>query len=506
VAVLFVAHPLHTEAVSNIKGRDEIITLLLSLLSCLLLWWAVVEQKGTKWLVLSGVSLFLALMSKENAIAFVALAPLSLWVFGGVDASKALKSAFPLLIGAAAFLLLRHNAIGWQYTQQQMELMNNPFLKLENGQWVVFSGSERLGTIMLTLLKYLLLFVWPYPLTHDYYPRHIDITTMANPMALSGLLVYGVLIFFAFRVFKQKSVLAFGVGLYLATLFVVSNIIFPIGTNMGERFVFMPSLGLCLVGVMLLFGQGKETGFRFDTLRYGILGIVVVVFAFLTINRNTAWKDDFTLFTTDVLTSPRSAKLQNACAGAKVNEAVKLKTDDPRRSQLLSEATEHAKAAVDIHPTYRNAWTILGHSYYYNNKFDDAIKAYETAQAYDPSFIESKNGLTLAYRDRGKQAGEREGNLDAALGWLKKAFDRDPKDAETLRLLGVANGIKGNGAEAVRFFKLAVDLQPDNPAALYDYGVSLIQTGNVADGKRYQQKALEINPNLLQERSARSGQ
>ena len=53
--------------------------------------------------------------------------------------------------------------------------MNNPFLKIEGNQWVPFSGAEKMATIFYTLGYYIKLLLVPHPLTHDYYPRHIDI-------------------------------------------------------------------------------------------------------------------------------------------------------------------------------------------------------------------------------------------------------------------------------------------------------------------------------------------
>jgi len=79
-SLLFITHPIHTEAVSNIKGRDEIMTLLGALAALYFSFRAYYEQKNI-WLILSGLVFFLGLLAKENAITFLAVAPLAFYFF-----------------------------------------------------------------------------------------------------------------------------------------------------------------------------------------------------------------------------------------------------------------------------------------------------------------------------------------------------------------------------------------------------------------------------------------
>jgi protein O-mannosyl-transferase len=497
-ATLFTVHPLHTEAVANIKGLDEIVTLLGCLGAAYLSWKAHIENKGIKYDIAAGVVFFLAFMSKENAVAWVALVPLSLRVFAAAPWEKVIKSAIPYIAGFAAFMVLRINAIGWQTNNNKkkvMELMNNPFLKIENNQWVDFSDSEKMGTVFLSLGYYLKLFLFPYQLSHDYYPRQIATTTLANPGALISLLIYGGLIYVAFQVFKKSSVISYGIAIYLSTLFVVSNIVFPIGTNMGERFVFMPSVGLCLALVGLLSLGWKEQKFKLNMNSIAIIGLVSLLFAGKTVLRNPDWKDDYTLFTTDVKVSENSAKLQNACGGAKFNKAV-TSADTIGRFALLTESVAHTQKAVEIHPTYRNAYTIMGHSLTSLGRLDEAIKAYERSMAIDAKFPENMKGLAVAYRERGKYAGERENNLPKALEFINKSYAINAKDPETIRLMAVALAFSGQDDKALPFFKQAVEIDPKNPSLLFDCGLAHIKNGFVAEGQEMQKRAVAMDPKL----------
>ena len=105
-SLLFLAHPLHTEAVANIKGRDEIMTLLGSLGA---LWFTLkyLDTKKAKFLVYSSLSLFLGLLSKENAITFLAIIPITVYYFTNHNLKSNFKSLLPLLLVSGVFLLIR---------------------------------------------------------------------------------------------------------------------------------------------------------------------------------------------------------------------------------------------------------------------------------------------------------------------------------------------------------------------------------------------------------------
>ncbi|MEN9415761.1 MAG: hypothetical protein RLZ62_2065, partial [Bacteroidota bacterium] len=155
-ALLFAAHPIHTEVVANIKGCDEIVTLLGSLGTlCLIL--KSFDSGESKWNILAGIVFFLTCLSKENAAAFVVVVPLALWFFrnpGNDGKPSVLKASIPVFVAFLAFFIVRGTILHWRFGGAPMELMNNPFLKIEGTQWVPFSPAEKLATIFYTLWRY----------------------------------------------------------------------------------------------------------------------------------------------------------------------------------------------------------------------------------------------------------------------------------------------------------------------------------------------------------------
>lgn len=490
VCLIFVAHPIHTEAVANIKGRDEIMALLGSIIA---LWssFKYSHTKEKKWLLLVLVSFFCALMSKENAITFLAVVPLAYFFFRRKNLINSFKAVWPFALSTFVFLVIRTAVLGFDFGSESMELMNNPFLKLQGTSWIPFSGPEKLATIIFTLGKYLQLFIWPHPLCHDYYPRAVELMDFSNWQVLVSLALYIAIIGLIAFFWTRDRIISFGLLFFICTLSIVSNLVFPIGTNMSERFLFMPSAGLALVLGRLLFKYlpNEKTALMVSL-------VIALGLGAKTILRNPVWKDDFTLFTSDVKTNPQSAKLLNAAGGSLSTEASKLE-DSTKRTQMLEEAISYLKEAVKIHPTYKNAYLLLGNSHYYLNRFEPAISYYETALKLDPQFNDVKKNLPIVLRDAGRHYGEQKQDLQRSESYLLRSYALNENDPETARLLGIVNGMKGNHQKAITYFEQVVKLNPKAAGGYANLATAYKSLGDEANATINFNKAIEIDPNVL---------
>ena len=486
-ALLFAAHPIHTEAVANIKGRDEIMTLLGSLAA---VWFSLkaFENGGFKNQIIAFALFFIALLSKENAITFVVITPMIYWFFLKTDTFTAIKQAIPFLAAAVLFMILRGAVIGNQFGGEQMELMNNPFLKLVGNTYVPFDFSEKFATITYTLGKYVQLLIFPHPLTHDYYPRHIGIMSFGDWQVLLSIAVYVGLFALILRGLKNRSLISFGIAFFLITLSIVSNIVFPVGTNMAERFMFMPSLGFCLVLAVLLAKLGSkdiETGVTRQGL--GVIFVIVALFSLKTFTRNTAWKDNYTIFTTDIETSPNSAKLQTSVGGEMI-EHFKNSPNTIEKKAKITEAIGHLNKALEIHPTMKNPYLLMGNGYFYLQDFDKAIDSYNTALKLDPQFKDAKTNLALVYREGGKMVGQQQNNLPKSIEYLSKAIELDPTDVVAMSYLGTAYGMSNQPQKLIDVLTKSLAIRYDKQDAI-NISVAYRQLGNVVKAVEYEQMA-----------------
>lgn len=493
VALLYATHPLHTEAVANIKGRDEIMSMMGSVFA-LYYMLKYIDFKEVKYMIYGCIALFLGLLSKENTITFLAVIPLTLYYFRDIDFKNALAKSAILLLPAILFLMIRSAILGSDFGGTPMELMNNPYLKFVNGSYIPFDMGEKMATIIYTLGKYIQLLIFPHPLTHDYYPRYIDIMSFGDISVIISLIIYVALIWIAISGFRNKNIFSYGAAFYLITLSIVSNIVFPIGTNMSERFMFMPSLGFAII---LVYALQKFVWTKFGKNAFmACIGIVVMLYSVKTISRNFVWESDFKLFQTDVKTSVNSAKVLNAAGGSLTDMAFK-EVDETKKQAMLTEALGYLNKAIQVHPTYKNAYLIMGNAYYYSKDYDNAITAYGNALKIDPDYKDAFTNQAIALREAGKNAGEKENNLQKAETYLLKSLQMAPHDTETLRLLGVLNGIKGNHNEAIKYFESVVAKDQKNANAYLNLSTAQRNAGDAAAAQINLQKALQLDPSIL---------
>jgi tetratricopeptide (TPR) repeat protein len=525
-ALLYTVHPLHTEAVANVKGLDEILALLgalASLYSVLKIVTLSDKQDKKKWSIASVAFFFLALLAKESAITFVAVIPLALWFFTEISVKSILKLTAPLVLTLFVFLGIR-GAVLYQPNKEQAiaeELMNDPFLVLDvNAKYqplvpgsitqklvspnadtfVKMPFMNQLATNLYTYSNYLKLLVVPYPLTVDYYPRHIEIKSFSQISVLFSVIIHLFLLIWALLNTKRKNLIAFGILYYFITFSITSNLLFPIGTNMAERFMFMPSVGFCLVVACIFYALGNKlsqpkTNSGFSKIYVG-LGIIVAVFAALTIMRNFDWKDNFTLFSKDILVSKNSGKLNNDLAGTYILKVVTTKQDKLKEiedlsieekkaavkaievdnTELLNKSITLIQTALQVHPMSNAAWLNMGKAYHFLGQSESnppnvnltylytALAAYEQADYYkgvgmDKTIHEFQ---TLCFLDFGKLMGQKFGDINTAITYFEKAKVLTPDQAETYMLLGTAYSMINNYEKSVENTEKSLSLRPND--------------------------------------------
>jgi tetratricopeptide (TPR) repeat protein len=535
--------------VANIKGRDEILALLFSLVSMI---YAVRYARSgeIKWLVLVVPMFLLAVLSKESAYPLIAVIPLAGFVFFKNTQRKRIMMASGAVLAAGVMgFAIRAAVVGVSF-EESNELMNNPFLEASFG--------EKLATIFFCLGNYLRLLFLPHPLTNDYYPYHVQLHSFGDPIVVVALvlnLVIGMV--GLWLVFSKKHPLGFGILFYFLTISIVSNLVVPVGTFMSERLIFIPSIGFCIALAWLITWTGRKFSalsamefLRKNTVGSFLLLAVLVGYSFKTITRNQDWKDSLTLFTKDVEVSDGSAKAQNAAGGSLFEKAMtfrdtlmaydKQPANEPVKDRLksqfrdhLSQSKLHLLRAVEIYPAYSAAWLTLGNIYYYldNNidsmiisyrrageqasyrnleivanellgtgKFDDAIKSYNELNRVSPQKPEYLVALGRAY-------GQGKNDLTQAMALMDSALAIDPNNAETLKQLGTVHAITAekliasNGdlalateevRTAISLYLRAEKLDPDDPALMRNIALAYQRLNMKAEYEVYMQKARSL--------------
>ena len=484
--LLYTAHPIHTEVVANIKGRDEIMGMLFSILT-LLFSVKYIQKKNSLTLVLTFVSFILALLSKENAITFLAIVPLTLYFFTSAKIKDHATLVAPMLIIAGIYVVLRQKFTGVEISADTTEILNNPFVNASYG--------EQLATVAFTFWEYWRLQIFPHPLTHDYYFNQVPVIGWNSVKAVFPFFLNAAIVGWALLKLKSKNVFSYAILYYFITISIVSNILFTVGIAMNERFVFMSSLAFCIMLALALVKLGnyiKEKSWQSSevlnpSVTMGIVALILVGYSAKTFSRNLDWKNDFTLFAADYKNSPNSAKVKNSYGGELVTQSDKVA--EPLKTEYLKKAEKALGEALKIYPTYLNALLLMGNAKY--KLYDSVPEAkyyYEQTIRLKPDYFEGNFnlGCVLIAKNYAKES----------IPYFRKALIKGAEKYEVWFNTGDAYFKTNNADSAIYFYQGAIRLKPDLGAAYYKIGLSYARYKNdYVNGFANLNKAIELEPN-----------
>jgi tetratricopeptide (TPR) repeat protein len=393
--LLFALHPVHSEAVTGIVGRAELLAALFLLAALHLharsyVLGGLVPRTGR---LLALGCFALALLSKESVVvgpALVLLVDAVGWLRRGrpPDARElrgSLATAALYAAVVAAVLGVRLAVLG--------RLGGSPVLEV--GLLFGEPLATRLFTGLEILAVYLRLLLFPLTLSADYSLRQVPVLdSLAHPAALVGLaaaLALPVALVWAWR--RRAAPLFFGLGFFAVSYALVSNLLTPIGVLVAERLLYLPSLGFCCALAWAwerldarLRGPG---GARVHPVTAAALALVLALYGARTIVRNQDWRDELTLFAASVESSPASA-------AAHYNYASTLyqKRNDP------AGAVPHLERALEIRPKFLPAHLNLVMAYLQLARYDEARAAAERGLALFPGNPQLVERLAAAERMR----------------------------------------------------------------------------------------------------------
>jgi tetratricopeptide (TPR) repeat protein len=471
-ALLFAVHPIHTESVTWISGRTDVMCGFFLFLSFLLYLYSR-QREGWGYLVGSLVAFFLALLCKEMAVTLPAVIVLYALAFseapwrgrwremGQTRLGRAVWDALPYLAVVVLYLAIRWAALGVLFASE------------ERTQGLLGLGAGLGGLVDTLLLSskvvalYLRLLVLSYPLN--------ALRLVSDVEAASGFLTWlsvGVIVAvlgLGVLAWWRARVVAFGIFFFFIAVLPVSWL-FPVGDMVAERFLYIPSLAVCLVAAVF----GIWLWRRQRAVATTLLVLLALTWAGLTFARNADWRDGLTFWSKTVAASPRSTVARNH-----------LGLEFYYR-QRYDTAIAEFEQALEIDAEDDDAYNNLATVYYAQERYEEAEAAFQQALALAPDQALLHYNLGAVY--------ERLDDPETAIAAYQTALNLDPYLESAHLNLGLLYNRQERWAEAIFMFERLLDIHPDSLEAHNGLGMVYLQLGIYPQAIYEFDQALQIYP------------
>ncbi|KAB1065691.1 tetratricopeptide repeat protein [Salibacter halophilus] len=518
IALIFLAHPLHTEVVANVKGRDELFAFF-GFALCQFSFSKQIEKRSINYLVLGIVAFLFALFSKESAVTYSFIIPLLMFLHPKVSLKKTLPFLMILLPLSLIFMFWRNHIIDSMpnpVDEGNFNLLNNPIAATAD-------SSLRWGSTFHLQLIYLKKLIFPFELIHDYSYNQIPLVKMTSWQGILGLLVLLSLVAASVWGLIKKNILGICAAIYLSSILVASQIAMPIGVQFAERLLFLAVLPFSIAVVMVLHRLITKSKNQFsvkDQKKLAVVSLVVcVVFSFKTIGRNQDWKNNLTLYGADVEKASQSARA-NYNYGTELQGQAFLLSDEQQMQQTLRESEKYLKKAIEIYPDYIDAYNNLGMTLKGLRNYSEAADVYRECIQLDPGYSKGYYNLGAVYFDSEQyekcmivlkeyvkfkpnnsqayfimaQAAEAQQDFEKAILFAKQSLDVNPNQLDVLNALGILYGKSGQSQLAANTFTQALQINPQRIDIWMNLAFAYHKMGDTQKEIETLEKVLQIQP------------
>ncbi len=462
ITLIFMAHPVHTEVVANIKSRDEILALLFSLLS-LQVYLNYLKTNSTKYLFVSGAYFILGFLSKESALSFAGV--LALVIFYAHKNSDNLKQMrhlwFPVLLFFIAFIILKlsMNSSNGKETSQGAGIFYESGI-LGNSFFYTDLMNQKIANALLLLILYLKNFLWPVQQLYFYGFNQIPVAHWQDAIVLTSLLLHLFLIYLSIYYYKKKPEISFGLCFYFIGISFYLHVFRTLADTMADRFLFTPSLGMSIALVFALLRlfkidigkndvhalfQNKKQNISNHALHTSFKYLFIAVFVLLslkTISRNKVWKNTYTLISTDMPHLEKCARAHNYMADELKN---KLSQNFEKKTEI--DMIEHYLKSIEISNESYYAYLGLGRYYLQIKKYDESIVQFKKMIELFPNAADPLYYMGDAYLNKNE--------ANKAIPLLEKSLQLAPEVLITYLTLSTAYAKTQNFEKAIQTNNMA---------------------------------------------------
>jgi Flp pilus assembly protein TadD len=475
VAALFAVHPINVESFAWVSERKAVLSVVFMLLSLIAYAWYAKRPSLVRYLAVA-VLFLCALMSKVMVITLpFAMLLLDYWpldrfpkVADKLRLLSARSSFFRLLLEKVPLLLMSAGA-GW---------LTLEIHRKEKALTAAMPLAWRVKNVLYSYAAYLGKAIWPTRLA-VFYP-HPENSLATWKVLLAAVVIVGISVLVYTN--RSRKYLVVGWLWYLGTAFPMIGLIQSGRQGMGDRYAYLPLIGVFIAIVWLFSDLAKERRWNSQILAVSFL-ILLLPFVYLTRKQIGYWRNSITLFTHALEVTARNGIAENNL-GAALVEAGQTQA-----------ALPHFIAAVQFAPDLASAHYNLAVLLQQQNQLIDAASQYRQAIAVSPDPFEAAqahNNLGILYLSLR--------NFPVAIAELSTAISLNPAKQNSYIARGTAEFQSSNFAAAIGDFSRAASLAP-SPLALFWLGRSYEVTHDLDRASGAYQAALQLAPDFADART-----
>ena len=440
-ALIFILHPLQTEAVNSIGFRHEVVFSFF-FFSSLIFYLKAKDVLGKRRFIFYIFSLFLyllSMLSKEMAMVL----PLMILVIELINWFK----------DKTVRLLRRANILGYSgyfitlgiYIFIRFFWIVKPDEKLRGVTYGVAFLGGNLYTCLLTTSRiftsYLKLLLFPINLSTEHI---VSISkSVFEPRVVVSIFILVMVFILILRSFRYSGLFTFS-GFWIFIPFIAVSNIVPLHHPMAERYLYLSCAGFSLFTGLaytkIIYNRYLSTNLKRTVIL--ILIIILSLYSIRTFTRNKIWRDKETFWKHEVLNKPGPHRARSYSNLGLVYY----------REGNYDEAEKWFRKSLETSPYYSQVHNNLGLIYFKKGEYNKAIGEFKQVAELDPSFMQVNSNLCLSYL--------RAGDLDKAFEYGKKALRGNPYLAEAHSNLGQVYLAKKKPDKAIESFKKALELNP----------------------------------------------
>ncbi len=469
IALLYGIHPVQTEAVAWIKGRDDLLCALFYFAAFRVFLHALKQGLSGRHIWLISVLYALALLSKAMAITL----PVILFVYqmmvyraGLFKNSTAIAQRHGLHLYLIMYLVLGVVAIGFFLLRFAV------IGRVSQTEWLGGTFGATMLTMLPAVAHYLKLLIFPLHLHADYSAFPIS-TWLFEGRIIISLAVVLMVVAAGVVCRRRLPLVTFGLLWLGITLLPVSNII-PTMQFVAERFLYLPVFGFCLVVVELFaWGYGRARAAP-RTVLVGLLVALLGFYAIRTVVRNADWKDRETLFRVTAEAAPNSIRPNKNYAVCLLNRGA------------YAEAGAIFERLVRLDPLNHELIRHLGYAWYYDERTTEGLQLIITAHRSRPEYLQPYIDLGILY---GQQ-----GDYQRSRHFLESALELNQPSAALYYNLAITYRALCLRAREKLFYWKALEIDPCHQDVLRSLAALYWQEENWPGALRCYEKLLAINP------------